>query len=104
MNARERFFCVNIFRWDDQQQINAVLETAKLLEKLSDELVATAHELASITSEERGGEKHQLAVERGEILRRDWAAKVCVHIPVSKPLLLYNLGSFSSDATTHSSH
>ena len=53
-----------------------VLETAKLLVTLSVELVNTAQELANITSEEKGHEKHQLAVEKAEILRRDWASKV----------------------------
>ena len=65
-----------VHRWDDQQQVTVVLETAELLLSLSEELVVTAQELANITSEERGQENHQLAVEKAEILRRDWASKV----------------------------
>lgn len=53
-----------------------MLETAEMLQKLSGELAECAYEIASLLPDKRGQEEHQITVERGEILRRDWAAKV----------------------------
>ena len=51
-----------------------MLDTAQEIQELSSELVQYAHEIASLRNIDEEG--HQLAVEKAEVLRRDWAAKV----------------------------
>ena len=63
-----------LYSCTNEEQIKTVTETAKALENLSTELVACAKEIAA-TFETRE-EDHHLAIEKAEILRRDWAAKV----------------------------
>ena len=66
----------HLYSCDDEERVDLVLNTAKQLQDLSSELVMCAKQLVSMSSDKRGGEEHQLLVEKAEILRRDWSAKV----------------------------
>ena len=66
----------HLYSCNDEERVDLVLNTAKLLQDLSSELVVCAKQLVSMSSDKRGGEEHQLLVEKAEILRRDWSAKV----------------------------
>ena len=59
------------------EQKKSALETAQQLEQVSEELVNCAQELRNSMSDQ-DSEEHHLAIEKAEILRRDWAAKVGV--------------------------
>lgn len=72
-----------------------MLETAKEIQELSLELIQYGSEIASSRTED---EQHQLAEEKAEVLRRDWAAKV------SDEPLIKMISILSSDAPTHSSY
>lgn len=60
-----------------QEQVKSALETAQHLEQISVELVSCAQELRD-TLPDKESEEQQLAIEKAEVLRRDWAAKVGV--------------------------
>lgn len=55
-----------------------MLETARVLEELSSELVDTAKKIDGlpIATKERGSSDHEILVEKAELLRREWASKV----------------------------
>ncbi len=53
---------------------DTVLNTAHVLIEISEELVGCAKGLGGVVT--TGGEEHQVLVEKAEILRRDWSAKV----------------------------